>query len=1011
MERNYGQRSTGRLEIQIGGPTVGTQYDQLIVTGSATLDGGLNVARLGNYLPELGDEFTILQGIERVGQFSSMSGLAWGSGIKLFPIYGETDFRLRAGVDAGPRIVGATPRGIIDTSLRSFQVTFDEPIDAASFTAADLVLTGPQGAVGVNNPTLVSGNTYQFTVDTQVAPGEYTLTIGPNVTDAAGNPMDQSGDAINGQRDDVFTHRVTVSDVQQAVLFVNVTGSYNADAGNFYQNLLAAGARAKRVNLAAEGVVAAALAADDYDQVWVFDLSTGADSYAADWQAIADWSGDDPSVAIISDARIIASLWNGRWQDEGLRLTENYYQNLRTAGGGLLLGTDDSNFQAGINTLNGLLGLDGFAGLFQTSYIPVDQAHPLMTTPNDLGSQLQSDSSPGRAPYGVQPNGRILYPVAWHQGDFNRPGITATIPGTLGFQVVIASPSDGATFPDTQVTTFLATQDGGVPDLVFTWSSDRDGALGTGQTLDVSLLSPGYHTITLLGRDALDNEATDSIVVHVALLPAAVQLDLQAASDSGYSNADNLTKVTEPALDVIVSRAGRIDVDFDGDAQTDQTQTVEAEGRYSFNSPPLTDGTWPMRAWFYPLRGAPVSQVLPVTIDTRGPRLLPHAATEQAPLESRQLVFNERTDYQASINGGLVITLTAPDGTEISVTSISGSGANLTLAFPPVTAPGMYTLRGNTSIFDLAGNPNDQNGDGNNGVQGEDEPVETFTLLPDVTPPAVESFTPVERTSPEAPVLTVRFNEPMDAGSVTPQAFEVTGPAGMVDSGLFTVVALDLREFAVQIPAQSVEGDYQVRLTSGIAGQWLKDLSGNPLAADFQAGFALDKTPPAVTRVALSTTGGVVVNHVDITFSEPISVGSFIAAQVMLVGPQGPVTVGAPSRVSGNTFRLPLAGQRTDGVHTLTIEPDIRDAAGNPMAAAYTVHVVIALPNVFVTPLPSGALAAGSLSNGWDAEGQWGSDVKAPAWEMPGYVLDELQGDWEELLDGLALDVSLSVED
>jgi hypothetical protein len=196
------------------------------------------------------------------------------------------------------------------------------------------------------------------------------LTIGPNVTDTAGNPMDQNGNGINGEPDDVFTHQVTVSDVQQAVLFVNVPGSYNTDAGNFYQNLLAAGARAKRVDLASEGVVAAALAADDYDQVWVFDLSTGSDNYAADWQAIADWYADRSAMEIICDARIIASLWSGRWQNEGLRLTENYYQNLRTAGGGLFLGTDDAAFHTGINTLNDLLGLDAFRGHFS------DDIHP-----------------------------------------------------------------------------------------------------------------------------------------------------------------------------------------------------------------------------------------------------------------------------------------------------------------------------------------------------------------------------------------------------------------------------------------------------------------------------------------------------------------------------------------------------------------------------------------------------------------------------------------------------------
>jgi hypothetical protein len=53
----------------------------------------------------------VLQADQIVGAFSAFSGLALGSGIKLQPVYGSDDVRLVGIVDAGPRIVGATPGG------------------------------------------------------------------------------------------------------------------------------------------------------------------------------------------------------------------------------------------------------------------------------------------------------------------------------------------------------------------------------------------------------------------------------------------------------------------------------------------------------------------------------------------------------------------------------------------------------------------------------------------------------------------------------------------------------------------------------------------------------------------------------------------------------------------------------------------------------------------------------------------------------------------------------------
>jgi hypothetical protein len=210
-----------------------------------------------------------------------------------------------------------------------------------------------------------------------------------------------------------------------------------------------------------------------------------------------------------------------------------------------------------------------------------------------------------------------------------------------------------------------------------------------------------------------------------------------------------------------------------------------------------------------------------------------------------------------------------------------------------------------------------------------------------------------------------------------------------------TVEAVNLREFAIQIPARSRWKALPGATDLGdLAGDWLKDLSGHPLAADYHAGFTLDRTPPEVTSVTASSTGGVIVHHVDITFSEPIYAGSFTASQVALVGLSGPIAVGDPSRVSSNTFRVPFAGQRADGVYTLTVAPEIMDLAGNTMSTAFTARIVIALPSVLVTPLPSDAMGTGVLPDmGAEAEGED---------DWTGRALP----DWEELLDSLAADVS-----
>jgi hypothetical protein len=79
----FTQSSTGTLEIELGGTTPGTEFDQLVISGLATLDGTLEVLLIDNFTPILGDSFTLMTYASQSGSFSTInlpeltSGLTW----------------------------------------------------------------------------------------------------------------------------------------------------------------------------------------------------------------------------------------------------------------------------------------------------------------------------------------------------------------------------------------------------------------------------------------------------------------------------------------------------------------------------------------------------------------------------------------------------------------------------------------------------------------------------------------------------------------------------------------------------------------------------------------------------------------------------------------------------------------------------------------------------------------------------------------------------------------------
>lgn len=75
VTNNYSQLSSGVMDVQIGGTTAGTQYSQLNVTGATSLNGTLNIARINKFLPQVGQQFTVLNSTTGVsGTFSTVNG-------------------------------------------------------------------------------------------------------------------------------------------------------------------------------------------------------------------------------------------------------------------------------------------------------------------------------------------------------------------------------------------------------------------------------------------------------------------------------------------------------------------------------------------------------------------------------------------------------------------------------------------------------------------------------------------------------------------------------------------------------------------------------------------------------------------------------------------------------------------------------------------------------------------------------------------------------------------------
>ena len=108
-----------------------------------------------------------------------------------------------AGVTVFTAFFGTTSKDNFD----NVSMSFNQEIDPATFSAADVVITGPDGAVpvtGITPTTPGANDAFTITFAEQTKVGDYKIQIGPDIRNAGGEKMDQNQNGILGEAGDVF---------------------------------------------------------------------------------------------------------------------------------------------------------------------------------------------------------------------------------------------------------------------------------------------------------------------------------------------------------------------------------------------------------------------------------------------------------------------------------------------------------------------------------------------------------------------------------------------------------------------------------------------------------------------------------------------------------------------------------------------------------------------------------------------------------------------------------------
>ena len=455
---------------------------------------------------------------------------------------------------------------------------------------------------------------------------------------------------------------------------------------------------------------------------------------------------------------------------------------------------------------------------------------------------------------------------------------------------------------------------------------------------------PGLTAIANIGAsvatDAAGNPntastSTDNSVVYNSNAPIA-SINLQSASDSGISNADNITNVASPVFDVNFDEAvsGLANGDFSNVGTA--TGCTFAVGAPTGNNYPVTVSGCSNGTLIVQLAAGAVQNGTfianaqttgpTVTIDRTGPTVTVNQAVGQPdptnilPI-SFTAIFNE-TVYNFTSGD---VTLVAPAG---ATATLIGGGPTYGVDVSGLTADGTVTA----SIG--AGVATDAAGNNNAASTSTDNQVTYDTVAPTVT--IDQAVGQLDPTNASPINFTVVFSEPVTGfatGDVT-----LSGTAGAITA----TVTGGPTTYSVAVIGMAGSGTVIADIAASVA----TDLAGNDTVASTSADNTVtyDVTQPTVTvDQAIGQADPTNVSPINFTveFSKPVT--GFTSAGVILSSGTATVTGG------GTTYNISVAGM-AQGPLSASVSAGVAvDAVGNTNIASTSADNVVVYDTIAPT--------------------------------------------------------------
>src|SRR5262249_20141492 len=306
-----------------------------------------------------------------------------------------------------------------------------------------------------------------------------------------------------------------------------------------------------------------------------------------------------------------------------------------------------------------------------------------------------------------------------------------------------------------------------------------------------------------------------------------------------------------------------------------------------------------------------------------------------------RVTFNEPVNPATFIPAEVFVRSTSRGNIVVSaVTPVAGSNnTQFDITFPQITT-GDYTVLIGPDIQEFAGHKMDQNGNFIDGELPDDMYVLQFGVQGLRVTASSLNGTAGPTTQPgQAYIVHLTFNESILLSSLTTAAVSLSGPDGTHTAfGVVPTLNTNFTQFDVLFAPLTAAGTYTVTVRPTIADVYgnLLDQDGNRIPGQSTDAYSNVFTVTGPTVASVVVAPGRPIDHVTVTFNQPMDPATFSTGSFSLTAPGGAAlaitAVAAVPFTNDTQFEVDFSPSSATGVYTLTVHAGVADVYGNALA-------------------------------------------------------------------------------